>query len=96
MGTKPTILNTDTGPQWVELRELAPGARFMFAADDHPNRGPCTLIEKGAGVAIIEYEPHQVTRTFKARVKGQIVEKTITRTLSGRSHCALGAQVVPL
>lgn len=82
---------------YVELRELAPGTRFMFFADDLPNRGPCTLIEKGAGVAIIEYEPHQESRTFKARdAKGQIIEKTITRTLSGRSHCALGAQVVPL
>jgi hypothetical protein len=97
MGTKPAGLNSDTGPQWVELRELAPGARFMFAAADLPNRGPCTLIEKGAGVAIIEYAPHDVVKTFKSRYRhGQIVEKTITQTLSGRSHCALGAQVVEL
>lgn len=84
-------------PKYVELRELPVGARFMFYADDLDHRGPCTLVEKGQGAAIIRYEPHTITRTFKARDRhGQMVERTITRTLSGESHCALGAQVVPM
>lgn len=80
-----------------ELRELEPGQRFMFYADDLAERGPCTLVSKGEGGAIIMYEPHDVTKTFKARAKnGEIIEKTITQHLSGESRCALGAQVVPL
>lgn len=82
---------------FVELGELQPGQRFMFAADDLPQRGPCTLVKKGAGSAVIHYEPHEVTRTFKARDhNGQLIERSITQTLSGESRCALGAQVVPL
>lgn len=82
---------------WVELRTLEPGQRFMFWADDLPNRGPCTLVEKSAGAAVIRYEPHTVTRTFKARDnKGQLIERSITQTVSGESRCSLGAQVVPL
>jgi len=80
----------------VELRELQPGQQFVFHADDLPNRGPCTLVEKSAGSAVIRYEPHTVTRKFKARVNGQIVEREITQTISGESHVALGCQVVPL
>lgn len=86
-----------TAHPFVELRELEPGQQFLFYADDLPNRGPCTLVEKGHGGAVIRYEPHKVTRTFKARGKdGQLVERSITETLSGESRCALGAQVMPL
>lgn len=83
---------------FMELRELEPGQRFMFYADDLTERGPCTLVSKGAGGAVIMYEPHTVTKTFKARnlKTGEMVEKTITQHLSGESRCALGAQVVPL
>jgi hypothetical protein len=82
---------------FLELRELEPGEQFLFFADDLPNRGPCRLIEKGPGSARIAYEPHQVTRRFKARGKdGQIIEREITETLSGESRCALGCQVVRL
>jgi hypothetical protein len=83
---------------FLELRELEPGARFLFAAEDLPNRGPCTLVEKGPGSAVIEYEPHTVTRTFKSRnlKTGQLEERAITQTLSGESRCSLGCQVVPL
>lgn len=81
----------------VELRALQPGQRFLFAAGDLSERGPCTLVEKGHGGATIRYEPHVVTTRFKARGKdGQLVEKSITQTLSGESRCALGAQVLPL
>jgi hypothetical protein len=81
-----------------ELRDLEPGTRFMFYADDLEERGPCTLISKGAGGAIIKYEPHKVTKKFKARnlKTGEMEEKEITQYLSGESRCALGAQVVPL
>jgi len=87
-----------TAPRaFVELREIEPGQRFLFAAEDLEQRGPCTLVEKGHGGATIRYEPHTVTRTFKARNKsGQIVERSITETLSGESRVALGAQVLPL
>lgn len=82
---------------FVELRELKPGDRFCFFADDLPNRGPCTLVEKSPGVAVIRYEPHTVTRTFKARDnKGQLIERSISETLTGESRCSLGAQVVAL
>lgn len=83
---------------WVELRTLEPGQRFMFAADDLEERGPCTLVSKGAGGAIIRYEPHKVTKRFKARnlKTGAMEEKEITQYLSGDSRCALSAQVVPL
>lgn len=82
---------------FVELRELQPGQRFLFAAEDLPERGPCTLVEKGHGGATIRYETHTVTKTFKARgADGQVIEKSITQTLSGESRCALGAQVLPL
>ncbi len=84
-------------PPFVELRELAPGSRFLFYADDLERRGPCTLVEKSAGAAVIEYEPQTVTRHFKARDKdGQIVDRQITTTISGRERCALGAQVIAL
>lgn len=82
---------------FVELRELPVGSRFLFWADDLPNRGPCTLVEKSAGAAVIRYEPHTVTRTFKARDNhGQLIDRTITETLTGESRCSLGAQVVAL
>jgi hypothetical protein len=82
---------------YLELRELEAGTRFLFYADDLEQRGPCTLVSKGVGSATIDYEPRTVTRTFKARDKdGQIVERTITQRLSGRTSCALGAQVVAL
>lgn len=82
---------------FVELRELNPGDRFLFASEDLPNRGPCTLIEKGPGSATIEYSPHHETRRFKARDKnGQVIYREFTETLSGRSRCALGAQVLKL
>lgn len=81
----------------MELRELEPGSQFLFYATDLPNRGPCTLVEKSPGVAVIRYEPHTVTRTFKARNdKGQLIERSITTTHSGESRCSLGSQVVPL
>lgn len=81
-----------------ELRDLEPGQRFMFWADDMPNRGPCTLISKGAGGAVICYEPHTVTKTikFRSRKTGAIEERTIVQHLSGESRCALGAQIIPL
>ena len=82
---------------FVELRELEPGQQFMFFAEDLPNRGPCTLIEKGHGGAVIRYEPHTITTRFKARDRnGQPIERSITQTLSGESRVALGCQVVPL
>lgn len=86
-----------TTREYVELRALEPGQRFLFAAEDLEHRGPCMLIEKGAGVATIAYEPHTVTRRFKARDRhGQIIEREIAQTVSGESKCALGAQVLPL
>jgi hypothetical protein len=83
---------------FVELHELAVGSRFMFFADDLKYRGPCTLLEKGAGSARINYEPHQVTKSFRVRDRktGALVEKSITSTLSGESRCALGAHVIPI
>lgn len=83
---------------FVELRELQPGQRFLFWADDLPNRGPCTLVEKGHGGATIRYEPHVVTKRFKSRnpKTGELEEREITETLSGESRCALGCQVVVL
>ena len=99
MGTKPAVLNSDTGPQWIELRELAPGTRFMFAADDHPHRGPCTLVEKTIGRAMIRYDQPKgpTSRTFEARDEhGQKVTRTIAVARPELEPCALGAQVVPL
>lgn len=82
---------------FVELRELTPGQRFVFAAEDLPNRGPCTLVAKGPGSATIRYEPHAVERRFKARDNnGQLIERSFTEMLSGESRCALGSQVIPL
>lgn len=82
---------------FVELQDLPIGARFVFFADDLENRGPATLIEAGPGSAVIEYESRKVTRRFRARDEhGQVVEREITAEISGRTRCALGAQVVLL
>jgi hypothetical protein len=109
MGTKPTTNPDDIPPEarvahgiarvltFVRLGTLEPGTRFMFYADDLPNRGPCTLVEKSSGSATIEYAPHEEVKTIKFRDKdGQIKIREIRQTLSGRSYCSLGAQVVPL
>lgn len=92
MGTKPAAR------PYVELRELAPGTRFMFYADDLPHRGPCTLEAKNVGSATIEYEPHVVEKaiTFRNKKTGAMETKTWKQTLSGRSICSLGAQVIPI
>lgn len=83
---------------FVLLRELEAGARFMFFADDLPDRGPCTLIEKRVGSATIKYEPHEKVTRFRARNRktGEMEEKEIRRMLSGQSVCTLSAQVIPL
>lgn len=83
------------------IRRAGGAGLFSIAQRMHreaqPNRGPCELVEKHVGAAIIRYEPHVVSRKFKARDKhGQVIEREITQTVSGESRCALGAQVVKL
>lgn len=83
---------------YVELHELAPGARFRFLA--FPDQ-VATLVAKTLGRALVRYDrtPATDTRTFEARDPrtGEKVTKMIAVThASTIEPCALGAQVVPL
>lgn len=81
---------------FVELRELEPGDKFVFYADDLEDRGPYELVEKRAGTAVIKTDAREVTRTFTARDEktGELTERAITTTVSGERPCSLGAQVL--
>jgi hypothetical protein len=85
---------------YMELHELEPGARFMFAAKDLPNRDPYTLVSKSVGRALIRHDRKREpeTRTFEARDRnGQKVTRTVTvNRENDLERCALGSQVVPL